>query len=202
MVASLVGITGACGAGKSTVARHLCEGHGWREMSFADPLKEGVMHMFGLRPEQVYCDKETVDPFWGVAPRALLQVVGTELVRERLAQHLPQVAPVWVRALDRRLSALLASDPDAKVVIPDVRFEDEVEYIRARGGAIWHVSREVGGEAEASSRATCGREVEHSSERLAVEIAADADARLTNDGTLPELQRHIDQHLGKITRPE
>lgn len=191
----LIGIVGARGAGKSTIAKYLCERHGWTEMSFADPLKQGVMHMFGLRSEQVYdpdC-KEIVDPFWGVSPRDLLQVVGTELMRERLALHFPQTAPVWIRALDRRLQEM---DSDDKVVISDVRFPDEVQYVRERGGEIWYVVREGFGQDDAhvSERlakafSLCSSE---RSSRLAIDFGS-ADHVLTNDGDIAGLHDRIDR---------
>ena len=40
------------------------------------------MEMFGFTEDQVFGDaKDVIDPVWGVTPRLVLQVLGTELMQ-------------------------------------------------------------------------------------------------------------------------
>lgn len=68
----IVGLVGAAGSGKSSVANHLVEVHGFVEMSFAAPLKDLAARLFGW-------DRSRVD----------------ELVyKEALSDHKPRSWPV------------------------------------------------------------------------------------------------------------
>jgi len=57
----LVGIAGAKGTGKSTVARELRESHGFGEVSFAAPLKDLARVLFGFSQEILHGDSATRD---------------------------------------------------------------------------------------------------------------------------------------------
>lgn len=80
--------TGLAGSGKSTCAKMLtC----YKEYSFAEPLKQAVLGIFGIDPKYAYTDKNSIIDPLGVTGRQLLQIVGTELFREDLKKHLPQL---------------------------------------------------------------------------------------------------------------
>jgi dephospho-CoA kinase len=139
----IIGITGNKGSGKSTVAKILCE-LGWYELSFAQPLKEGLQKIFNLTDEQIYGnEKEIIDSYWNVTPRELLQVIGTDLLREQLPLLLPQIkdSTLWIQCLDKKLQELKYHNKGTYkgIVISDVRFIDEIQYIRHQNGHIWHV---------------------------------------------------------------
>lgn len=128
----LVGVAGFQGSGKDSVASVLTDKFGFERRAFADVLKVACRAIFGFSHEQVHgthADKEAVDPFWGFSPRWALQRVGTEGLRRVVADD------VWVRALERRLPAT------GLVVVPDVRFPNEVDMIRRLGGEVWLVER-------------------------------------------------------------
>ncbi len=65
------------------------------------------------------------------------------------------------------------------IIIKDIRFENEAEYIRKIGGAIWHIVRE---NAEPVNQ--------HSSE-LGI-AAQDSDTIIQNNGTLEEYRDKLD----------
>jgi len=167
----LIGLTGLAGAGKSEVARVLMGGFGFRRIKFADPLKSMLRTMLrdiGHTDEDVerYVEgdlKEAVVDGIGVTARHLMQTLGTEWGRKAVGDDL------WVRlwAAKAELFPLVIAD--------DVRFENEVDAIRARGGKIWHIKRPglVAGD--------------HESERLAFT----PDRTILNTGTLAALRNAV-----------
>ena len=48
---------------------------------------------------------------------------------------------LWLRLVERRLNDL-EEDGFVAAVIADVRFDNEAEMIRARGGEVWRIDRE------------------------------------------------------------
>lgn len=130
--ATIIGITGRKYHGKDTVASYFLEDDKYHKISFADPLKEICKTLFGFSDEQVYGSlKETIDPNWNVTPRLVLQFVGTELFRDNIGKILPDVGQdFWVRCAINRMNSILEKDPNARFVIPDIRFLNEIEYIR------------------------------------------------------------------------
>ncbi len=132
-VVPLVGITGAAGSGKSTVAEFFITAYGARCFSFADPIKEAVNIAFGL-PVDIWEDreqKERVIPAIGRSPRYLAQTLGTDWGRMMVSKN------VWVNQLITRWRD--AGSPFA--VIPDVRFNNEAAAISKLGGLILRTHR-------------------------------------------------------------
>lgn len=141
----MIAICGFMGSGKDTVARHLIAAHGYNKVSFAGALKDAVAAIFGWPRDALEGEtpesrvwRETVDPWWSerlqrpsLTPRMVLQVVGTDLFRNRFHDD------IWIAAVERRLMV----DPEQKVVITDCRFPNEMALIRRLGGVVWSVSR-------------------------------------------------------------
>jgi len=126
--------------------------------SFADTLKSLSIHLFNLRPEQVYgseADKNSLTEFeWDDMPgvytgyegglqdyvtykesgpmtaREFMQYFGTNIMRKMYSN-------IWV---DNTIKKILAEDSELAVV-PDVRFPNEVESILANGGEVIRLSR-------------------------------------------------------------
>lgn len=132
----LIGLTGLAGSGKSEVAAVLIE-NGFERVKFAAPLKNMLRT---LMRDMGYCEddierhvegdlKETEIPEIGVTMRHLMVTLGTEWGRDSVRPDL------WTR--------LWAAQADRfpHVVVDDVRFPNEVEAIRARGGQIWRIER-------------------------------------------------------------
>lgn len=127
---TIVGVAGLAGSGKSTVAAFLQRDYGFSVESLADPIKAICAATFGWSDEVLYgpsSARERPDPAWGgLTPRRALQLFGTEAGR---ACH----PDVWVRALLRQLDEPGAPE---RVVIPDVRFQNEVDAIVNAGGIV------------------------------------------------------------------
>ena len=139
----IIGICGLIGSGKGTVADVLVE-QGFTKISFADKLKDGVAAVYGWDRAMLEGDtpesrewREAQDDFWTnetgriITPRIVLQEFGTDCMRNGFYDG------VWVSAVKQ----ILINNPNVDYVIPDVRFENEVDMIRQVGGQVWEVSR-------------------------------------------------------------
>lgn len=138
----LIGIIGKKQSGKDTIADYLVQNHGFIKYSYAYPLKNGAMEIFGFTKEQVYGDlKDVVDSEWGVTPRKVLQIMGTELFQYDLQRHIPEFVNIGRTIWVKRFSQWYKNNNDKDVVIADVRFKHEVDGILQNGGEIWKVIR-------------------------------------------------------------
>lgn len=135
----IIGLHGLPRSGKDTIALWLVQQHGYTQVAFAKPLKEAAAVLLN-RPFSE-CngdngfDREAVMPEWGFSMRWFLQVFGTECVRDRIA------VDFWTRRMRSHLFELKDRDPDCKVVITDVRFQNECDSLRDIGADIVGVVR-------------------------------------------------------------
>lgn len=137
MKSLLIGLAGPARSGKSTAADHLVRNHLLEHYAFADPLRSGLMEIFNLDPDDFEGErKEQQLPWLGRSPRELMQSMGTEWARQMVNPD------VWVKIAEQNLNYLQNSlSSVVGFVISDVRFENEAEFIRQRGGTIIHISR-------------------------------------------------------------
>ena len=181
----VIGICGKKRSGKDTIADYLVENNNFSRYSFADPLKKGVMEMFGFTNDQMWGsreDKETIDPRWGISPRQALQVVGTELLQFEFGKHLTKFQEkigrqIWVKKFE-----YWYQENNVNVVIPDVRFVHEIETIKNLGGQIWKIDRDGVDTGD-----------EHASENEWMDRAF--DFVVNNNGTLTELYHNVNGKL-------
>ena len=137
----LIGLTGKPRAGKSEVASILEREHGYVRLSVADPIREAlewlnpVIPIRGQPPRHLSellgeSDWRTLkDEHYEV--RRLLQVLGTDVARELWNEDF------WLRTLVERIHDLR----NERIVVDDVRFENEAEAIRDLGGFIVRIDR-------------------------------------------------------------
>jgi hypothetical protein len=123
---NLIGLAGPKGVGKTTFAHEL----GGQVFSLASPLKELLSNI--VPKIYLYEDKEMQIQGWpeGMTGRVLLQQVGTECFRKLWKD-------VWVYHIMERIEKA-----DGLCVVDDVRFPNEAEYIKSRGGKIWRLHRD------------------------------------------------------------
>lgn len=128
----IIGLSGYARSGKDTTAGILVAHYGFERRAFADVLREAVYRLNPQLTETVRV-RDVVDEYgWEVAKsnpevRRLLQVMGTEVGRAMLGED------VWVRRAMKSLPA--------KTVFTDMRFPNEANAIRKRGGLVWRVNR-------------------------------------------------------------
>lgn len=171
MTLPLVGITGAAGAGKDSLAQGFVR-EGYVRYSFADPIKRALDAMFG----PIDWDSRVVKEQWpvpgtaGRTPRYLAQTLGTEWGRELVCHGL------WLN-----LAKWFVCRSNAPVVIPDVRFDNEARWIHDEGGMVIRLIRpgNAGTVAHASEHGVSDRHVTHElMNNGTLEALMDAPARL------------------------
>ena len=130
---SLIGLTGAAGCGKDTLADWLVENFDVTKISLAEPIKEGLNAMLGFGPVH-WNDRDWKErPLngLGVSPRVLAQTLGTEWGRNHSEDF-------WLNVLFRRWEKL----GHPLTVVPDVRFDNEAKSVIDRGGIVIKIERE------------------------------------------------------------
>lgn len=163
---NIIGICGHAGSGKDTAADFLVE-EGCVKISLADPLKRICADVFGFSREQLWGPSERRNEpdtryprdHGCLTPRYALQRLGTEWGRDcydnvwieyaiRMATRvLEEDAPgggSWYYRPEMGLwgdGKAPQSDRPKAVVIPDVRFRNEVEAINAAGGQVLRIIR-------------------------------------------------------------
>lgn len=147
----LIGIHGHAGVGKDTAAMWITQNYeACYGEAFAKPLKAACAAAFGI-PRDYFNDPELKEQetFWSVSPRKIAQFVGTEMFRQGSAALYVDKGPShWVNFLEARLTGLSAP-PEGEgfyesgdtVIISDVRFQDEADWIWNNGGHIIHILR-------------------------------------------------------------
>jgi hypothetical protein len=138
----IIGLVGYIGSGKGTVGDILVRDHQYTKFAFADALKDATATIFmwprGLLEGDSNASRafrERVDPWWSdklgyeVTPRLILQKMGTEACRHGIADN------IWIAALEKRMQGY------DNVVISDVRFPNEMNFVRSAGGVIVRVKR-------------------------------------------------------------
>lgn len=172
----LIGLSGLARVGKDTAAQHLVNQHGFQSYAFMDPLRDGLMHILNLEPSDFEGEqKEQVLPWLGRSPRYLMQTLGTEWGRDTVHPEL------WLLLAVQNLDLLARTHDTARgFVVSDLRFENEAEFIRQRGGVVIHIQRIAAG-AVAPHRSEGGI------------WGAQGDWFLPNDGTIEDLQTNLNK---------
>lgn len=134
MSRQIIGITGKKRAGKDTAASFLNKKYDYKIYSFADPIKDMLKVLVNYVDVNLNFylnnDKEQkIDPF-NASYRKLTQTLGTEWGRNLIDDK------IWIELLD------FNSQWEGKIVIPDIRFENEAEWVVNNGGIIINIVRD------------------------------------------------------------
>ena len=177
----LIGIIGKKRSGKDTSGDYLVSEKNFTKYSFANPIKRGAMELFGFSEEQVFGDlKDVVDPTWGITPRLVLQIMGTEIFQYDMPKHIPELQVFGRGFWVKRFEQWYEQNKNLDVVICDVRFQHEADAILKMGGQVWKVQR--------PSLVSVD---EHASE-MEMDLITGVTNILQNDGTLEDLYNKID----------
>lgn len=139
----IIGITGYARSGKDTLAQSLKLRHGFQRIAFADKLKElalgtdPIIYWDELCDIPVHLSTLVAGLGWDRA-KAHLEV---RQYLQRLGDHCRSTfgEDVWIRATLPKLHAL--QDAGHHIVYTDVRYPNEADFIRSKGGLIIKVVR-------------------------------------------------------------
>ena len=133
----LIGLTGYAQSGKDTVAQFLVNKYGYRRIAFADKIRD---FLYDLNPQikvgydgvsniRILVDNDGWDTTKQIPQvRQLLQDIGVS-ARNIFGENF------WV---DQALESI---KPGEKVVVTDVRFNNEADHVKLMGGQIWRIRR-------------------------------------------------------------
>lgn len=190
---NVIGLAGQAGVGKDTAAAWFVE-RGYTRYGFSDPLKFMLNQAFG------WTMKDWEDRSWkegivghvvestytaqrDICPRALAQWLGTEVVRNNFGQN------AWVDLWKQKWHS--AGQP--RVVVADVRFQNEVDAIHSLGGIVLRITRGTySGELFFDHEGECEHRP-HDSERTGE--LRNIDHHIENNGTIAELHEALGRLL-------
>lgn len=174
----IIGLMGYAGSGKTTVANILRQDHNFQGPHIKAPLRamcEVLLREVGVSPTLIdrYLDgdlkRETI-PMLQRSGTELQQFLGTEFGREFC------YADLWLDAWLRRVDYIMLSG--SRIVQESVRFKNEADSIRSRGGIIVLVSRPGVGPING-----------HKSEVF----PTTPDIEIENNGTIDDLRHRVDR---------
>jgi len=172
----LIALSGYARSGKNTAAQFLVDDRGYKDIAFADVLRECVMALdpivdsSGLRYKQAllefgYEESKVLFP----EVRSVLQRMGTEVGRNILGEN------IWV---ELTMGKIMDDPAQKNWVITDCRYPNEYNAVNMAGGANVRIVRP--GYQPAN---------EHASERALDEH--DFDAWIINDGSIEALMEEV-----------
>jgi hypothetical protein len=186
----IIGVLGKKRSGKDTTGDYLVASKNFVKYSFANPIKRGAMELFGFTEDQVFGDaKDEIDPTWGITPRLVLQIMGTEVFQYDMPKYIPELQVFGRSFWVKRFEQWYNQNKDLDVVICDVRFQHEVDAILKMGGTVLSVQR---------PNLSTGDE--HASEKEMDSIVG-ITTEIINDRTLHDLYDKIDNLVNDLRKP-
>lgn len=193
---NVIGICGQAGAGKDTLAKWFIE-RGYTRSGFADPIKWMLNQAFHWTMAD-WDDREWKEDVTSVcafdsdslarevSPRYLAQWLGTEVVRNNFGPD------AWIEVWKQRWH----DTGQPRVVVADVRFQNEVDAIHKLGGIVIRVTRKGDRSAEVFYD-NDGDVVASPHESERTNILRNIDHEIANDGTIEEMYEKIAWYAGE-----
>lgn len=183
----VIGILGNARAGKDTIARYLgvklsVDGLSNNRLAFADPIRkmaDSLLASYDILPPPDE-NKNVIIPELGVSYRYLCQTLGTDWGRNMINNQ------IWLNALLAKITNIA---PDV-VLIPDVRFRNEAQFLRANFKNVYLIKVLRSG-SNLSSNPSHASEAE-------VNLINDIDFTIDNNGSYEELHRKLDSIYSKL----
>lgn len=126
----IIGIAGRSRAGKDTIAQIIIDKYPeYSIRRLATPLKKAIMDLYGFTPDQLETDlKEVKDERWDKTPRETIQSL-TDYMMKYMGN-------------DFFTRQLYNCYTDGEfIIIPDIRYEHDIEEIHRRNGIVIKVER-------------------------------------------------------------
>lgn len=147
----IIGLSGKKFSGKDTCADYLARNHKFEKIAFAFFLKESLKILFGWNDDAFDPDKkEKEDTYWGITPREICQLLGTDFLRDSLENKISHkftlhngvtyYSSFHIKRLNILITELIKQKKN--IVFTDIRFEDEFNYVKALGGKVIKIERD------------------------------------------------------------
>ena len=148
----IIGVSGRARVGKDVLAEFIKEeferkyNRRFYDAAFAFELKNMCKFQFGLDDDQLWGDKKEVEDkrFWKGYTENTIKIYWTprEIMQEMGAFYRKIDRDFWVKGLRKFLSAEALKGRKDFIVI-DVRYRNEVEFIKSRKGILIRVERDL-----------------------------------------------------------
>ncbi len=160
----IIGLIGKSQVGKTTASDYaIQEFDKLTKLSFATPLKDMLVRAGICSYHEVFEEKTWFS-------RSLLQLIGTNLIREQIDPNF------WINKIKERITHL--SFAENTVIIDDIRFKNEAEFIRNSNGVLLRITRPSVNSVD-----------KHRSETELDEIIP--NTTIVNNGTLIEYKKNV-----------
>ena len=208
----LIAFGGPAEHGKSSsviIAEELLvnEGYRVRIISFADRLKDACKIMFRLTDKDLNhpVSKATVKSHLGTTPREVLQKFGTEVCRDTIPRYimgdiLKEAGGIWTWNVEQDIREIYNEDPDTIILIPDLRFENELAMLRRHGVTFINVIRPGHHNAifNLNLNLNFNLNLNLNFKHLSEAGLSGADYTIVNDGSLDDLRTKVKDVILKI----
>lgn len=130
----IIAFHGPAGAGKDACADYIVDRLGYRKLSFANRLKKALAEILNvpvtMMDDRVF--KENAPDELGSTVRHMLQTLGTEWGRNTINPD------IWLMEANQVLDHMDKGIVPG-IVISDLRFENEADWVRVNGGLVVHI---------------------------------------------------------------
>jgi len=147
------------------------------------PIRLAAQAFYGLSDAQTWdvAIESEIDPFWGMSPQQTFQLI-KNLCEKYIPAYRETRSKLDVETLSMNHAKSKLTDI---IIIKDIRFENEAEYLRSHNGRIWHIIRPNADKVRS-----------HPSE-FGIKIK-DGDLVIKNSGTLEELEQQVQSAWSNI----
>ena len=180
---------GVKGSGKTTCAKYLVEKYKFMEKSFGECLKRACQIIFLLSDRQILgtqIEKETPDSKWfDCTPRKMLQYLGTDLLRNQMYIIMPELkCDIFIRHMLLWHQNQLSKNSDISLVISDVRFQNEADFVKFLGGNVVKLIKE-----------NTNDNIDTHASEIEINNIINYDFIITNNNTVDSLLQKIDAYI-------
>lgn len=188
---NILGVCGKGGSGKDTIADYLVKYYGYHRVAAADAMKEDLCRYLNMDLETLESIKNkelslvdegeyNVIDYGSFSVRRFLQLYGMDM-RYRIADT------YWLERSIQDKVKELGTNGQTKIVVSDVRFQIEYDWIKNNGGNVVYVGGRTGLTEDQSK---------HVSENFVNTTAKEkCDHYIDNGGNLRYLYKQIEEYM-------